>query len=169
MQSIEPWDLLPEETRKSVEPRDARNVAEVRRIPTSTTDGGAHMLFRPLGQQALAHGVGVVVHHAQNAMSLDEVFERLGRYDAKGGFRLDDRRQPWWGVLYDERQDKIVTKGWKLAGRLIAYMLTGHTNDAEELRRAFAQERKSSTPGMSFDLSGKEVPTDLLQLPPRLV
>lgn len=169
MQSIEPWELLPERVRQSTQQREARNVAEVRRIPTSTTDGGAHMLFRPLGQQALAHGVGLVVHHAQNAMSLDEVFERLNRYDAVGGFRLDDRLQPWWGVLYDERQDKIVTKGWKLAGRLIAYMLTGHTNDAEELRRAFANERKSSTPGMSFDLTGKEVPTESLQLPPRLI
>jgi hypothetical protein len=169
MRDIEPWEMLPAEIREKTKQREARNVAEVRRIPTSKTDGGAHMLFRPLGQQALAHGVGLVVHHAQNAMSLEEVFERLGRYDAKGGFRLDDRQQPWWGVLYDERQDKIVTKGWKLAGRLIAYMLTGHTNDAEELRKAFANERKSSTAGMSFDLTGKEVPTELLQLPPRLV
>jgi hypothetical protein len=126
------------------------------------------MLFRPLGQQALASAVGVLVNQV-NPMSLDDIFAILGRYDERGGFSLIDRTNPWWGVLYDQTKDKIVTRGAKLAGELLVYMISGNSSrGVENLRLAFAAERKSSTPDRYIDLTGTEVPLDKLSLPARL-
>jgi hypothetical protein len=102
-------------------------------------------------------------------MSLDDIFAILGRYDERGGFSLIDRTNPWWGVLYDQTKDKIVTRGAKLAGELLVYMISGNSSrGVENLRLAFAAERKSSTPDRYIDLTGTEVPLDKLSLPARL-
>jgi hypothetical protein len=169
MQAIEPWDLLPEAV-KSVTPyREARNVAEMRRFPVDGAEGEAHMLFRPLGQQALAIAVGIVVNNPINPMDLDNVFEILGRYDTAGGFCMVKKSSPWWGVLYDQAREKIITNGAKLAAELLEYMLTGDsTRGVESLRLAFANARKSSTEGMYVDLNGVDVPLAQLTLPARL-
>ena len=176
MVSIEPWELLPSDVQANVPPgREARNVAEMRRFPefdengALVKDGEAHMLFRPLGQQALASAAGVLVNDTLQPMTLDQIFDILGRYDAAGGFKLVDRTNPWWGVLYDQTKDKIVTRGAKLAGELLVYMLSGSVpRGAENLRLAFAAERKSSTPDRYVDLNGNDVPLDKLMLPSRL-
>jgi hypothetical protein len=80
-----------------------------------------------------------------------------------------DVKNPWWGVLYDQTKDKIVTNGTKLAADLLEYMLTGRSSRGDEdLRQAFATARKSSTPGKYVDLNGNEVNLDELALPPKL-
>ena len=175
MISIEEWEYLPADIQKDLpRGREARNIAHMRRFPefdevgNVTVEGEAHMLFRPLGQQALAAAVGVLVNEV-NPMSLDDIFAILGRYDERGGFSLIDRTNPWWGVLYDQTKDKIVTRGAKLAGELLVYMISGNSSrGVENLRLAFAAERKSSTPDRYIDLTGTEVPLDKLSLPARL-
>jgi len=175
MISIEEWEYLPADIQKDLpRGREARNIAHMRRFPefdevgNVTVEGEAHMLFRPLGQQALAAAVGVLVNEV-NPMSLDDIFAILGRYDERGGFSLIDRTNPWWGVLYDQTKDKIETRGTKLAGELLVYMISGNSSrGVENLRLAFAAERKSSTPDRYIDLTGTEVPLDKLSLPARL-
>lgn len=170
MQSVEPWDLLPDKAKAVTPRREARNVAEMRRFPSDGKHGEAHMLFRPLGQQALAAAVGMVVHDPVRPMSLDDVFALLSEYDSTGGFCLVDRKNPWWGVMYDQTKDKIVTGGARLAADLLVYMLNGSPGRGlEELRRAFATARRSSTAGMYVDLNGNDVPLDKFVLPPRLI
>ena len=169
MLSIEPWKFLPADVQNETPYRAARNVAEMRRVPTAELDGDAHMLFRPIGQQALAAAVGVLVHHPQHPMSLEQIFQVLGRYDSRNGFCLVNSKNPWWGVLYDQTKDKIVTGGTKLAADLLEYMLSGDSSrGVENLRLAFANARKSSTPGLFVDLNGNEVSIDDFSLPARL-
>jgi hypothetical protein len=169
MRSIEPWDLLPEEVKQVTPFREARNVAEMRRFPIDGQEGEAHMLFRPLGQQALAQAVGVVLNDPIRPMALDEIFELLGRYDAAGGFCMVKKSNPWWGVLYDQAREKIVTNGAKLAADLLEYMLTGDSSrGVEPLRLAFASARKSSSEGLYVDLNGNDVPLERFNLPARL-
>jgi hypothetical protein len=169
MRSIEPWKYLPKDVQDQTPYRAARNVAEMRRFPTTTASGEAHMLFRPLGQQALATALGVVVNDPHHPMSLRDIFEKLGRCDERNGFCMVDVKNPWWGVLYDQTKDKIVTNGTKLAADLLEYMLTGRSSRGDEdLRQAFATARKSSTPGKYVDLNGNEVNLDELALPPKL-
>jgi hypothetical protein len=166
MRSIEPWKFLPESIQETTAYREPRNVAEMRRFPKEELPGEAHMLFRPLGQQALATAVGVLVHDVQNPMTLDMVFEKLSRYDATGGFSLVDRTKPWWGVLYDQTKDKIVTNGANLAAELLIHVLGGTGGRSpEDLRLAFAVARKSSTEGKYVDLSGSDVSLDSVKLP----
>jgi hypothetical protein len=167
MRDIEPWKFLPEDVRKVTEFRAPRNVAEMRRFPTATLPGEAQMLFRPLGQQALAMAVGALVHRQQNPMSLEQIFEILRRFDARNGFCLVDPKYPWWGVLYDQTKGKIVTGGTKLAGELLQYMLSGSTTNPD-LKRAFANARRSSKPDLYVDLEGQEVSYDNFRLPARL-
>jgi len=170
MESIEPWELLSDNAKSVTPRREARNVAEMRRFPSDIHHGEAHMLFRPLGQQALAAAVGMVVHDLARPQSLEDVFEVLAKYDAEGGFCLVNRANPWWGVLYDQTKDKIVTGGAKLAADLLVYMLNGSPGrGVEELRRAFATARRSSTAGLYVDLNGNDVPLEKFSLPPRLV
>lgn len=169
MQSIEPWKYLPEEVKKVTPYREPRNVAEMRRFPTDKSPGEAHMLFRPLGQQALATAVGVLIHDPMNPISLEEIFLRLARFDSTGGFRLVDRTKPWWGVLYDQTKDKIVTSGANLAAELLIYMLGGNPGrSTEDLRLAFAAARKSSTEDKYVNLTGTDGSLSDFTLPPHL-
>lgn len=176
MVSIEPWELLPSEVQATVpQGREPRNVALMRRFPEFDENGAlikegeSHMLFRPIGQQALASAVGILVNDPVQPMEIEEIFAILKRYDAQGGFNLVDRANPWWGVLYNQTKNKIVTSGTKLAGDLLEYMLSGRSSrGVEPLRLAFAAERKSSTPDLYVDLQGNDVPLDRLSLPPRL-
>jgi len=166
MRAIEPWKFLPDAVQKVTPYREPRNVAEMRRFPTESSPGEAHMLFRPLGQQALATAVGVLIHDPVNPMGLEEIFQRLARYDSESGFCLVDRTKPWWGVLYDQTKEKIVTGGANLAAELLIYMLGGNPGrSAEDLRIAFAIARKSSTEGKYVALDSRDTNMNDLLLP----
>ena len=169
MRAIEPWDLLPADVKAVTPNREPRNVAEMRRFPTADVPGEGHMLFRPLGQQALATAIGVLINDPLRPMSLDDIFRRLSTYDAAGGFCLTDRTKPWWGVLYDQTKDKIVTSGASLAADLLIHMLGGQPGRTPEaLRLSFAYARKSSTEGKFVALDGRDVDMDGLLLPSHL-
>jgi hypothetical protein len=41
-------------------------------------------------------------------MSFEEIFTVLKRYDQSGGFSMVDRKNPWFGVMYDPRKEKLI-------------------------------------------------------------
>ena len=131
------------------------------------------MLFRPIGQQALAIAVGSLINKVQNPMSIDKVFDLLNEYDNKNGFCLTDQKNPWWGVLvkgYEDTSYTMTTQGVSLAAKLLEYMLSGDVSGVTvgELKEQFAKARQNK-PGTAIDLQGKELPFDQIQLPQRLV
>lgn len=175
MLSIESWNDLTTEQQAATTPmREAANVANMRNFESKKfPDGQGHMLFRPIGQQALAKAVGLLITKGHSPMSLNKIFELLNKYDLNGGFCLTDTANPWWGVLVKGFKDTnylMTTQGSLLAARLLEYMLSGDVTGAtvHELREQFAFARQSK-PGLAVDFNGSDVPLDKIQLPPRLV
>ena len=175
MVGIETWEnLSPLQQLATTPNREAKNVAEMRNFKsTKFPDGKSHMLFRPIGQQALAIAVGSLINKVQNPMSIDKVFDLLNEYDNKNGFCLTDQKNPWWGVLvkgYEDTSYTMTTQGVSLAAKLLEYMLSGDVSGVTvgELKEQFAKARQNK-PGTAIDLQGKELPFDQIQLPQRLV
>lgn len=155
---------------REIEPPIDRNVAEMRRFPSEGQEGEAHLLFRPLGQQALASAVGTLINRHSGPMSFDEIFTVLKRYDQSGGFCMVDRKNPWFGVMYDPRKEKLIGGGWNLCAELLAYMIGG---DADLVKRRtllddFANARRSGNDDLAWNLKGDEVPVEDIVLPPVL-
>jgi len=132
-----------------------------------TSEGGAaHMLYRPIGQQALVEALAQIT--SKNGVLSQSVLDQLTRLDASGGFRLDHPTNPWYGVLYNESLGKMVVAGQKLAARLLVYMLDEVTlPEREALKRDFAEARKSRE-GFGWDIDGAEVPINDVRLPSQL-
>jgi hypothetical protein len=175
MVGIETWEnLSPLQQLATTPNREAKNVAEMRNFKsTKFPDGKSHMLFRPIGQQALAIAVGSLINKVQNPMSIDKIFDLLNEYDNKNGFCLTDQKNPWWGVLvkgYEDTSYTMTTQGVSLAAKLLEYMLSGDVSGVTvgELKEQFAKARQNK-PGTAIDLQGKELPFDQIQLPQRLV
>lgn len=140
-----------------------------RRFPFEKDPGQGHMLFRPIGQIALAQAVGHLHHQHDPAISLDEIFNKFASYDAGGGFRMDDPSSLWYGVLYDPLKQKMLVSGRDLAARLLQYLVAGlgHPDERESLRSALAKARRTEG-RKSRDFDGKEADSDKIQLPPIL-
>lgn len=155
---------------REIEPPIDRNVAEMRRFPSDGQEGEAHLLFRPLGQQALASAVGTLINRHSGPMSFDEIFTVLKRYDQSGGFCMVDRKNPWFGVMYDPRKEKLIGGGWNLCAELIAYMLGGEADlvKRRNLLDDFANARRSGNEDLAWNLKGDEVPVEDIVLPPVL-
>lgn len=175
MVGIETWEnLSPLQQLATTPNREAKNVAEMRNFKsTKFPDGQSHMLFRPIGQQALAIAVGSLINKVQNPMSIDKIFDLLNDYDNKNGFCLTDQKNPWWGVLvkgYEDTSYTMTTQGVSLAAKLLEYMLSGDVSGVTvgELKDQFAKARQNK-PGTAIDLQGKELPFDQILLPQRLV
>ena len=140
---------------------------KLRRFSFEIEGGEGHILFRPVGQVAFAQGVGMAVFKKQ--MAETEVFRKLDRYDADGGFSdINLPQSLWYGILYDPNKKRILVSGRDLAAKLIVYLLGGVDNDFDraELRRYVAEARTVGDYAMSFDnklVSPKEV-----GLPPSL-
>ena len=128
-------------------------------------DGGeGHLLFRPVGQVAFAQGVGMAVFKKQ--MAETEVFRKLDRYDADGGFsNINLPQSLWYGILYDPNKKRILVSGRDLAAKLIVYLLGGVDNefDRAELRRQIAEARTIGDYAIGFD--GKLVTPKEVGLP----
>ena len=175
MVGIETWEnLSPLQQLATTPNREAKNVAEMRNFKsTKFPDGKSHMLFRPIGQQALAIAVGSLINKVQNPMSIDKIFDLLNEYDNKNGFCLTDQKNPWWGVLvkgYEDTSYTMTTQGVSLAAKLLEYMLSGDVSGVTvgELKDQFAKARQNK-PGTAIDLQGNELPFDQILLPQRLV
>ena len=155
---------------REIEPPIERNVAEMRRFPTDGQEGEAHLLFRPLGQQALASAVGTLINRHSGPMSFEEIFTVLKRYDQSGGFSMVDRKNPWFGVMYDPRKEKLIGGGWNLCAELLAYMIGGEADLVKRrtLLDDFANARRSGNDDLAWNLKGDEVPVEDIVLPPVL-
>jgi hypothetical protein len=125
-----------------------------------------HMLFRPIGQQALARAVGHLLNRRPHPMTMTQIFERLQAFDRRGGLRLSDPHNPWWGVMYDARKETLITRNEVLASEILSYMLGGESDASQRdhLLDRFARARKI-TEQEALDLNGRQVPVEAVRLP----
>lgn len=140
---------------------------QLRRFSFEPGGGEGNMLFRPVGQVAFAQGVGMAVF--KNKMAETDVFGKLERYDADGGFsQINTPQSLWYGVLYDPSKKRILVSGKDLAAKSILYLLGGMDNDFDraEFRRQIAEARTIGEYAMSFE--GKLVTPKEVGLPPVL-
>ncbi len=140
---------------------------QLRRFSFEPGGGEGHMLFRPVGQVAFAQGIGMAVF--KKKMAETEVFRKLERYDADGGFsHINTPQSLWYGVLYDPNKKRILVSGKDLAAKSIVYLLGGMDNDFDraEFRRQIAEARSVGEYAMSFE--GKLVTPKEVGLPPVL-
>lgn len=132
-------------------------------------EGPGHLLFRPLGQLALAGAVADLT--GDGLVEEDEIFDKLTRAELDGRLKIDEVTQPWFGVVWDPVGGKMrrQASSTKLCHRLMVHLLGGGTSDAqsrEELQSDFAQARVDSADDtMSRDLSGDLVPLAQVKLP----
>lgn len=134
----------------------------------SEQNGQAHLLFRPIGQIALADAVGMLVNQGRK---LEDLFDLLGRYEAQGGFTIDKEVNPWWGVIYDPAGKKIARGGQEVARDVLVYLLGGmngpeHDAKREELRERIGRARTLTEDGKVRNYDGKDVDPDQFRLPP---
>jgi hypothetical protein len=87
--------------------------------------GKAHLLFRPVGQIALAGAMGNLVFDQHK--DADATFRMLHDYERKDGFAIDDPSKPWWGVVYDPIGQKIARGGEAGAANILLWLLGGIT------------------------------------------
>ena len=140
---------------------------ELRRFSFEKGGGDGNMLFRPVGQVALAQALGVLIF--KKGFSAKEVFEKLSRYDTDGGFSgMEFPQSVWYGILYDPNKKRVLVAGRDLAAKLLVYLLGGIDDELEraEIRRAVANARTIEDQAMGFN--GKFVEPKKVGLPPIL-
>lgn len=150
-----------------IEPPLLKSVVSKRAFPSEDDpEAEGHMLFRPIGQQALARAIGLLINRDKHPMTISQIFQRLNDYDKRGGFRMTHTSNPWWGVLYDAGKETLITRNEGLAAELLAYMLGGEEDASrrESLQRRFARARKI-TEHDALDLNGKQVESEKVKLP----
>jgi hypothetical protein len=116
--------------------------SDTKKLRNFSPSGHGHMLFRPVGQEALADALGVLVGDRKE--NLEVIVGRLRKMDAEGGFQLDSPKSAWWNILYDPSKKRMTIKGRKLAERPLVHILGGGTADHEQrekLRADFAEAR----------------------------
>ncbi len=137
---------------------------ELRRFSFEKGGGDGNILFRPVGQVALAQALGILVF--KKKLSVKDIFDKLQKYDADGGFSgMEFPESIWYGVLYDPNKKRVSVAGKDLAARLIVYLLGGVDDDMEraEIRRAVADARTIENQAMGFN--GKFVEPRKVGLP----
>ena len=139
----------------------------LRRFSFEKDEGEGNMLFRPIGQVALAQALGILVF--RNKFSLTDIFKKLRKFDLEGGFSSMEYPQSlWYGVLYDPNKKRVQVAGRDLAAKLLIYILGGIEDRMEraELRKALADARTIEKQSIGFD--GKFVEPKEVGLPPVL-
>jgi hypothetical protein len=171
------WDLLKElPSFKKLE--QGAKTGSLRRFSHDRSPGEGHMLFRPVGQEALASALGQLI--ATKKEDVKQLMKRVAKYDKEGGFQLDKPSSVWWMVLYDPNKKRMSVRGFKLAERLLVYLLGGGLHEHEErekLRKELADartihvgdagdERWRDHQGQAMDFNGRWVKPDKIELPP---
>lgn len=171
------WDLL--KTLPSYKKLEqGADTGSLRRFSHDDPAGEAHMLFRPVGQVALANAIGTLIAVRQH--DFEEVFKKLRKYDSDGGFRLDVVSSPWYMVLYDPNKKRMSVRGLRLAQRLLEYLLGGGfpgDKERDDLRAELAAARTihlgdANDPrwkdheGQAIDFDGNWVSPEKVELPP---
>lgn len=133
-------------------------------------DGGrGHLLFRPVGQEALAAAAAQL--HDKN-YTIQDVFVPLARFDESGGFRMDDVSSFWWKAVYDNARGRVLVAGKDLASRIIVYLLGGLRDEpdkVENLREELARIRKVDDGDLVQDFDGSFVTADQFRLPEAII
>ncbi|MGK7940773.1 MAG: DGQHR domain-containing protein [Crocosphaera sp.] len=115
---------------------------ELRQFSHEIREGEGNLLFRPVGQIALAQALGFLVFRKE--MNLETITKKLIYFDEIGGFSYINTSQSiWYGILYDPMKKRIQVSGKKLASRLLIYLLGGVNDELEkaEIRRSLAEAR----------------------------
>jgi len=114
--------------------------------------GEGNLLFRPVGQTALATAIGDLLIEGAN---LDAIFLKVSQYDSNGGFTgIDKPTSTWYGVLYDPNKKRMSISGESLAARLLRYLFGGGIPDEnlrEQLRADLAIAREVDGLFRKFD------------------
>lgn len=137
---------------------------ELRRFSHEKSKGQGNLLFRPVGQVALAQALGIVIFEKRHNPL--EIFEKLERFDREGGFsHIEFPRSLWYGILYDPNKRRILVSGRDLASRLLVYLLGGLEDniDIANLRQDVAKVRTFEEKAISFE--GKLVKPKEVGLP----
>ncbi|MGE5655639.1 MAG: DGQHR domain-containing protein [Actinomycetota bacterium] len=140
---------------------------EMRRFSFEKPGGDGNILFRPIGQVALAQALGNLVFRKK--FSVKEIFKKLRKYDTDGGFsHMESPESLWYGILYDPNKKRVLVSGKDLAAKLLMYLLGGVQDDMEkaELRQAVAAARTVENRAINFQ--GKFVQPREVGLPPIL-
>ena len=141
--------------------------AELRRFSFEKPPGEGNLLFRPVGQIALANALGILVFRKK--LSLKSIFDKLRRFDVDEGFsHMDNPESAWYGILYDPNKKRMLVSGKDLATKLIVYLVGGIQDDMERahLRQAVAEARTFEDKAISFN--GRFVQPQEVGLPPVL-
>lgn len=124
----------------------------LRRFNHEKSGGEANILFRPIGQIALAQALGILVF--KKGLLLADIFDKLRPYDLGGGFAsVSEPKSLWYGVLYDPNKKRVLTLRRDLAAKLIVYLVAGTSDDMERgnLRKDLAKARTFEDKAMGFD------------------
>ena len=139
----------------------------LRRFSFEKDEGEGNMLFRPIGQVALAQALGILVF--RKGFSLTDIFKKLRKFDLEGGFiGMEYPQSLWYSVLYDPNKKRVQVAGRDLAAKLLIYILGGIEEQMEraELRKALADARTIEKQSIGFD--GNYVEPKEVGLPPVL-
>lgn len=140
---------------------------QLRRFSFENDGGEGNMLFRPVGQVALAQALGILVF--RKGLSQEDIFKKLRKYDQQGGFSgMEYPKSLWYGILYDPNKKRVQVAGRDLAARLLTYILGGIQDNIEraELRQDLAKARTVENKTIGFD--GNFVEPKQVGLPPIL-
>ncbi len=124
----------------------------LRRFSFEKDGGEGNMLFRPVGQVALAQALGILVF--KKGFSLEDIFKKLRKYDQQGGFSgMEYPKSLWYGVLYDPNKKWVQVAGRDLAARLLMYILGGIEEQMEsaDIRKDLAKARTIENKTIGFD------------------
>ncbi|PMB46034.1 hypothetical protein CEN41_06835 [Fischerella thermalis CCMEE 5330] len=136
----------------------------LRRFSFEKHGGEGNMLFRPVGQVALAQALGILVF--RKGFNLEDIFKKLRKFDQQGGFSgMEYPQSLWYGVLYDPNKKRVQVAGRDLAAKLLIYILGGIQDQMElaGLRKDLAKARTVENKTISFD--GKLVEPKQVGLP----
>ncbi|MEA5596526.1 DGQHR domain-containing protein [Rivularia sp. UHCC 0363] len=135
-----------------------------RRFSFEKDGGEGNILFRPIGQMALAKALGILIF--QKGFSSEAIFKKLKQFDNQGGFSgMEFPKSAWYGVLYDANRKRVLVAGKELATRLLVYILGGVEDKMEraELRKDLAKARTFEE--QTVDFKGKFVEPKQVGLP----
>jgi DGQHR domain-containing protein len=131
---------------------DYEDTPLLRRFSFEKDGGEGSMLFRPVGQVALAQALGILVF--KNGFSVEEMFKKLRKFDRGGGLSgIEYPKSLFYGVLYDPNKKRVQVAGRDLATRLLIYILGGIQDNIQraELRKDLATARTFENKTIGFD------------------
>ena len=83
-----------------------------------------NILTRPIGFTILADAIGQLIHGGE---TLEEIFEKLEKFDLAGGFEQKHKTSIWWGVTLDPK-GRMITAHTSTAADLVKWTLFGQTH-----------------------------------------